>query len=338
MKTLAWIIGTWLALMSSSAWSSIEIEGAGSSLSGSLISNLAQDYQSKHDTLVSYKPLGSGQGIRLLTGRVNDFALTDVALSRYETDLLGLVQFPLFFSGITPIVNLPGLAPNQLVLDGETLASIFLGDIKRWTDPKIVKLNPQLVIADLPITTITRADSSGTSYIFTGYLSNQSQKWRETLGKSSKLTWTTGKSVEGTTQVIQAVQGMAGSIGYVEFGAAQRAQVSTVRLQVGDEVKTASFKGIELASQQFTWRQGSLYGISPANLSGPMWPIVGVTYALIPKFNSQDLEAKETIAFFNWLIGHKSSTFEDSLMVPIQDSGLIDQIKKKLYDLSRLKR
>ena len=338
MKTLVWIMWTWVALMSSSTCSGIEIEGAGSSLSGRLISNLAQDYQSKHDTLVSYKPLGSGQGIRLLTGRINDFALTDVALSRYETDLLGLVQFPLFFSGITHIVNLPGVASDQLILDGETLASIFMGDIKRWTDPRIVKLNPTLVIADLPITTITRADSSGTSYIFTGYLSNQSQKWRETLGNSSKLTWTTGKSVEGTSQVIQAVQDTAGSLGYVEFGAAQRAHVSTVSLQVGDELKTVSIKGIELASQQFTWRHGSLYSISPANLSGPVWPIVGVTYALIPKHNKQDHEARETIAFFNWLIGDKNAIFADSMMVPIQDFGLIDQIKKKLSDLNRSKR
>ena len=338
MKTLAWVIWACVALVSSSAWSGIEIEGAGSSLSGRLISNLAKGYQSKSDTLLSFKPLGSGEGIRLLTGRVNDFALTDVPLSRYETDLLGLVQFPLFFSGITPIVNLPGIASDQLVLDGETLASIFMGDIKRWTDPRIVNLNPKLVIADLPINAITRADSSGTSYIFTGYLSSQSQTWREKLGKGSKLVWNTGKSVEGTSQVIQAVKDMPGSLGYVEFGAAQRAHASTVSLQVGEELKTASLKSIELASQQFTWRQGSLYSISPGNLSGPMWPIVGVTYALIPKYNRQDHEARETIAFFNWLIGSKSSMFEDSMMVPIQDSALIDQIKNKLSDLSRSKR
>jgi phosphate transport system substrate-binding protein len=338
MNILSWLILSISAFFTCQAWSGIEIEGAGSSLSGKLMSSLGQEYQLKHDTLISYKPLGSGEGIRLLTSRVNDFALTDVAMTRYETELLGLVQFPLFYSAITPIVNLPGIESGQLVLDGQTLASMFLGDIKRWNDASIARLNPSLNLPDSPITVVTRADSSGTSYIFTGYLSNHSKKWRDTLGKGSKLLWTTGKSVEGTTKVIQSVKDTVGAIGYVELGAALRAQLATVNLKVSDTVQAPNIQNIEQASQHFTWRQGSLYSFAPTEQSIPMWPMVGVTYGLIPKTNSQELEGRETISFFNWIVSNKNAIFEDSMMVQLQNPVLVDQIKKKLSDLNRSKK
>jgi phosphate transport system substrate-binding protein len=339
MKISAWLIGIWAAFfLSTPVWSSVEIEGAGSSLSGKLIATLGQEYQRHHDTLVSYKPIGSGEGIRLLTSRVNDFALTDVALSRYETELLGLVQFPLFFSGITPVVHLPGIVADQLVLDGETLAAIFMGDIKRWSDPRIISLNPNLNLPDMPITAVTRSDSSGTSYIFTGFLSASSKKWRKTLGKGSKLIWTTGVSVEGTSRVIQHVKETPGSVGYVEFGAAQRAHLSTVNLLIANSIRKVSFQSIEQASQQFTWRQGSLYSLGPTEPAFAAWPMVGVTYALLPKTNSQEIEGKETASFFNWVINNKYDVFEESMMVQIQNPGLIEQIKKKLHEINPSKK
>jgi phosphate transport system substrate-binding protein len=317
-----------------------EIQGAGSSLSNTLMQKLLGEYGPSHRVDITYKAVGSGEGIKSIAAATVDFALTDVPLTKYELDLLEVIQFPVFFSSITPIVNVPGLPVGAVKLSGSVLSDIYAGNIRNWNDPKILELNPDLTFPNLSITAIARSDASGSSYVFTRFLSKESKEWADTFGIGSKLKWPTGLAVRGTEGVIKAVNRTPGAIGYVEYGDALRNKASTVQLKVGEVFVSPSFELLKLSSSDFRWRGGSYYpvktgeGLSESQSQfQPQWPIVAVTYSLIRRVCADDQDARDTLLFFDWILTNKNPVFQELNMITPQNAALVGSIRKKFSEV-----
>lgn len=334
---LLWIsiVGTAFALSPADN----EIQGAGSSLSNTVIQRLLKEYAAPHRVDITYKAVGSGEGIRSIAASSVDFALTDVPLTKYELDLLGVIQFPVFFSAVTPIVNIPGLQTGELRLNGQILAEIYMGRIANWRDPKILAINPAINLPDLGIQVVTRSDASGTSYIFTQYMSNESQDWSKTLGFGSKLNWPTGQGVRGTDAVIKTVNQTIGAIGYVEFGAALRNKATLVQLRIGDSYSAPSFELLKKSIELFQWDRESYYNTHSVGSmkTSNTWPMVAVTYSLIRRVCADDQDARDTLLFFDWILTNKNPVFQELNMLNPQSITLINNIRRKLSEVVNVK-
>ena len=310
-----------------------EIQGAGSSLSNSIMQKLIREYGPAHRVDITYRAVGSGEGIRSIAAASIDFALTDVPLTKYELDLLGILQFPVFFSAITPIVNLPGVGSSELKLSGQVLAEIYMGRINNWRDAKLIALNPVLNLPDLPITVITRSDASGSSYVFTGFLSRESSQWAESLGIGSKLSWPTGQGVRGTDGVIKAVKQTPGAIGYAELGDAISNKSSIVQIKTGERFLTPSLESLNQSVGQFKWDRNTYYSIKGEGYSETQWPIVAVTYALIRRVCADDQDARDTLLFFDWILTGKNPAFTELSMSTPQGGVALNGIRRKFSEV-----
>lgn len=310
-----------------------EIQGAGSSLANTVVQGLIQEYSAPHHVDITYKSVGSGEGIRSIAAGAVDFALTDVPLTLYELKLLDVIQFPVLFSAITPVVNIPGIATGELKLTGSVLAEIYLGNITKWNDPKLVALNPQSNLPNLAITVLARSDASGSSYIFTGYLSRVYPRWAQSLGVGSKLIWPVGSGVRGTSGMIKALKETSGAIGYVEFGDALRSHVSTVQLESAGTYVQPSLKGIEQSINEFKWQHESFYPLRDEYASENEWPMVAVTYSLMRRVCGDDEDARDTITFMHWILTNKNQNISLQYMQVPQSTLMIRSIERQLSQI-----
>ncbi|HWA29460.1 MAG TPA: phosphate ABC transporter substrate-binding protein PstS, partial [Rhizomicrobium sp.] len=202
--------------------SAAELNGAGGTAIYPVLSVWAQDYAAKTGTKVNYQAIGSGGGIHQIEAKTVDFANSDKPLKPDELDKNGLVQFPQVIISIVPVVNLPGVKPGELVIDGKTLAQIYLGTIKKWNDPALVKLNPKANLPDMAITVVHRSDGSGTTFNFTNYLGKVDPYWQTQVGSDTSVQWPVGLGGKGNAGVAGTVQQTQGSLGYVEFAYAMQ--------------------------------------------------------------------------------------------------------------------
>ena len=334
------IVAFTVCILASSAQAAAdnEIQGAGSSLSNTLMQRLLGQYGPAHRVDITYKAVGSGEGIKSIAAATVDFALTDVPLTKYELELLGVIQFPVFLSAITPIVNIPGLPIGSVKLSGPLLAAIYLGRIQNWNDPSIAALNPDLTLPNLAILVVTRSDASGSSYVFTGYLSKESKEWANSLGIGSKLKWPTGQSVRGAEGVIKAVNQIPGAIGYVEYGDALRNKASIVQLKVGDTFANPSFDSLKQISATLRFGTSSYYPLTvEEGLPESHWPMLAVTYSLIRRVCVDDQDARDTLLFFDWILTHKNSVFQELHMITPQSGALLASIRKKFSEVVNVK-
>jgi len=315
-----------------------EIQGAGSSLSNTVMQRLLGQYGPAHKVDITYRAIGSGEGIKSIAAATVDFALTDVPLTKYELEMLGVIQFPVFLSAITPIVNIPGLPTGSVKLSGPTLAAIYLGRIQNWNDPSIAELNPGLALPNLPIVAVSRSDASGSSYVFTGYLSKESKEWANSLGIGSKLKWPSGQSAKGTDGMIKAVNQIPGSIGYVEFGDALRNKASVVQLKVGDTFASPSFDSLRQSGSTLRLSATSYYpSKAEEGLPESQWPMLAVTYSLIRRVCADDQDARDTLLFFDWILNHKNPVFQELNMTTPQNSAVLASIRKRLSEVVNVK-
>ncbi|MEP6790662.1 MAG: phosphate ABC transporter substrate-binding protein PstS, partial [Ramlibacter sp.] len=208
-----------------------EVTGAGASFPAPLYSKWASDYNKATGVKINYQSVGSGAGIRQIEAKTVDFGASDAPLKDEELKAKGLMQFPTVIGGVIPVVNIKGIAPGQLKLNGQVLGDIYLGKITKWTDPAIKALNPSLPLPDAAIAPVRRADGSGTSFIFTNYLSKVNAEWKGKVGEGTAVNWPTGAGGKGNEGVAAFVGRLPNSIGYVEYAYVKQNKMTYAQMQ-----------------------------------------------------------------------------------------------------------
>ncbi len=280
------------------------LSGAGATFPAPLYAKWAETYKASSGTGMNYQAIGSGGGIKQIKAKTVDFGATDKPLKPDELAAAGLYQFPTVMGGVVPIVNAPGIAAGQLKLSGELLGAIFLGDVAKWNDPRIVALNPGVKLPPLPITIVHRSDGSGTSFLFTSYLTMKNPAWASKIGASDAVSWPTGIGGKGNDGVSAFVKQTQGSIGYVEYAYAKQNKLSHVLLQnaAGSFVapSSASF-GAAAGSADWTKAEGN-YLLLLDQPGAESWPITGATFILVYREQADAAKAKAVLGFFDWAL------------------------------------
>jgi len=301
------------------------LNGAGATFPYPLYAAWANEYYKTTGIKINYQSIGSGGGIRQISERTVDFGASDMPLKPEELKEKKLLQFPTVIGGVVPVVNIPDIPKNSLVLDGKTLCGIYLGEIKKWNDPRIKALNPDLKLSDKLIIPIFRSDGSGTTAIFTHYLSQVCTKWAKEVGFGTSVQWKAGIGAKGNEGVTNYVKRNLYSIGYVEYAYALQNKLSCVKLKnssgniVTPNEKTfkdaVAFADLDPEKHFYTWL---------TNTPGKnAWPIVGATYILLAK---ERLETnKEVIKFFVWAFKNGDNTAKKLTYVPLPE-----KVKEKI--------
>ncbi len=286
----------------SQAPASAAISGAGATFPAPLYTVWAEQYGKQAGIHLNYQAIGSGGGIKQIQASTVDFGATDKPLKPEALDKAGLYQFPTVMGGIVPIVNLPGIEPGQLKLSGPLLADIFLGKVTMWNDPAIAALNPGAKLPALPISVVHRSDGSGTSFLFTTYLSSQSPEWQSKVGASDAVEWPTGLGGKGNDGVAAVVSQTAGAIGYVEYAYAKKNKGAFVLLKnkAGKFPAPggASFSAAA-ASADWTKAPGN-YMLLLDQPGADAWPITGATFILVHKEQADAAKGAAVLTFFDW--------------------------------------
>ncbi|WP_373706829.1 phosphate ABC transporter substrate-binding protein PstS [Neisseria dentiae] len=302
----------------------LNITGAGASFPQPVYVQWAQAFQAATGGKVNYQSIGSSGGVKQISAKTVQFGASDSPLKAEELEKQGLVQFPTVIGGVVPVVNVDGIVAGDLKLTGEVLAGIYLGDIKKWNDPKIKALNPSLVLPDAPITTVFRSDGSGTSFIFTTYLSQVSPKWKDTVGAANTVKWptsdsgTAGKGNEGVSTYVNRVKN---SIGYVEYAYAKQNNMAHVQMQ------NAASKFVQPSQESFAaaadvdWK--SIPGFSLVLTNQPAekaWPLAAATFILVHKKADNPAQAKAVLDFFDWSYKNGNEAAAKLDYVPLPDN------------------
>jgi phosphate transport system substrate-binding protein len=300
------------------------VHGAGSTLSANYVQASLSAYRATHAVSIQYDAVGSGEGIRRIArGRV-DFALTDVPLTEFDLDELKLKQIPLYYCGVVVVVNLPGVRDGDLRLDDRAVSDIFAGVITRWRDPEVLQTNEGVKVPDLPIIVVHRADTSGTSFVFTSFLSGASETWATRFGLGSRLSWPTGQAAEGSAGVGNSVRSRIGAISYLEYGNALKAGLSTVQLQsaTGDFV-SASSQSFKLALAARPAERPSHYQLLTRSPVSGAWPVLATEYALVERGGRAQLRSNAVVHFLEYLAS--SPTLADFQFLPYGARGTGEQ-------------
>ena len=281
-----------------------DITGAGATFPYPIYAKWAEAYKSKTGTGMNYQSIGSGGGIKQITAKTVDFGASDMPLEAKELDKGGLIQFPTVMGGVVPVVNIAGVKAGDMKLTGKVLADIYLGKITKWNDPAIVELNKDLKLPATDITAVNRSDGSGTTFIFTNYLSKVSPEWKSKVGSSTSVMWPapSGAGGKGNEGVASFVQRLKNSIGYVEYAYAKQNKLAYALLQnrEGHFVKPYD-KAFQAAAAGADWKHApGFYEILTDEPGKDSWPITGATFILFHKSQAHPEKAKEVLKFFDW--------------------------------------
>ena len=295
------------------------INGAGATFPQPLYAKWAETYRAKTGDQVNYQGVGSGAGIRQIKAATVDFGATDKPLKPDEQQSAGLTQFPTVIGGVVPVVNLPGVGSNQVKLDGPTLAAIFLGEVKRWNDPRIAALNPGRTLPGLPVTVAHRSDGSGTSFLFTSYLSKVSVAWAGRVGANDSVEWPAGQGGKGNDGVAAIVRQTPGAIGYVEFVFLKQGKLASVALKNHDgRFVEPSAVNFAAAAARADWAHAPGYYLLMLDQPGPAaWPISGATFILMYKNAKNPALSAATLKFFDWCYGAGDAQAQQLDYVPL---------------------
>jgi len=251
---------------------------------------------------VNYQSIGSGGGIAQIKAKTLDFGASDAPLKKEELDQAGLIQFPLIMGGVVPVINIKGIKEGQLKLSGTVLADIFMGKVKKWNDPAVSNVNKGLKLPDLEITVVHRADGSGTTWIFTNYLSKVSQDWKDKVGNDKSVAWPAGVGGKGNEGVAAYVQQINGAIGYVEFAYALENKIPYVLLQnQAGKFVAPTIESFQTAANNADWEKAPGFYMVLTDQSGDnSWPITGASFILIYKDQKDGAKVKAMLKFFDW--------------------------------------
>jgi phosphate transport system substrate-binding protein len=273
----------------------------------------ADTYKKETGVGLNYQSIGSGGGIKQIEAKTVTFGATDAPLKGPALDKFGLVQFPMVMGGIVPVLNLAGVAAGELVLDGPTLAGIFLGTVKSWDDPAIKKLNPNAKLPSQAIAVVHRSDGSGTTFNFTYYLSEVSPDWKSNVGSATSVEWPAGIGAKGNEGVANTVSQTKGAIGYVEYAyALQNKLVYTKMVNKDGQTVAPTSAAFQAAAANADWNSVPGYGVILANQSGAAsWPMTAATFILIPRQPPDPAAAAEALKFFAWAYADGGKMAED---------------------------
>jgi phosphate transport system substrate-binding protein len=293
-----------IAMLAASGASAASISGAGATFPYPIYAKWAAAYQKIAGVGLNYQSIGSGGGIAQIKAKTVAFGASDMPLKPADLASIGLAQFPTVVGGIVPVVNIPGVAPGQLVVDGPTLAGIYLGQIVKWNDPRIAKLNPSVKLPNQSIIVIHRSDSSGTSFIFSTYLSRASNDWRKDVGADTAVSWPLGIGAKGNEGVAANVTQFSGAISYVEYTYAKQNHLKFIRMidQDGKAVAPTA-DTFAAAAANADWAAASkqdFYVILVDEPGATSWPITTTTYILLYKHPADPKTSAEVLKFFKW--------------------------------------
>jgi phosphate transport system substrate-binding protein len=279
-----------------------DISGAGATFPYPIYAKWADAYKKETGNGLNYQSIGSGGGIKQIKAKTVTFGATDAPLSGKDLETTGLAQFPAVMGGIVPVVNLEGIKPGELTIDGPTLAKIFLAEIKTWNDPAIAKLNPGVKLPNQAIAIVHRSDGSGTTYNFAYYLADVSADWKSKVGVNTAVQWPAGIGAKGNEGVANNVANTKGSIGYVEFAYAKQNKLTYTKMinKAGKTVAPTS-EAFQAAAANADWKSKPGYGVILANQPGDKsWPMTAATWILIYKKPADAAATAEALKFFAW--------------------------------------
>jgi len=305
-----------------------DISGAGATFPYPIYAKWADAYKKETGIGLNYQSIGSGGGIKQIKAKTVTFGATDAPLTGKDLDETGLVQFPMVMGGIVPVVNLEGIKPGEIVLDGATLASIFLGEIKNWDDPAIKKLNPDVKLPSAAIAVVHRSDGSGTTYNFTYYLSAVSPDWKSKVGTEKAVEWPVGIGAKGNEGVANNVAQTAGSIGYVEYAYAKQNKATYTDMMNKDGKKvTPTSEAFAAAAANADWESVPGYGVILADQPGAdTWPMTAATFILMYKSPEDPAASRSALKFFAWAY-EKGGKMADELDYIAMPESVVKSVK-----------
>src|SRR5262245_1304477 len=305
-----------------------DISGAGATFPYPIYSKWADAYKKETGVGLNYQSIGSGGGIKQIKAKTVTFGASDMPLKPEELKAAGLVQFPMIIGGVVPVINVKGVGAGQLTLDGATLAAIYMGEITKWNDARIKKLNPKLALPDLAIAPIYRSDGSGTNFLFTDYLSKSSAKFKESIGANTSVQWPVGIGAKGNEGVANMTAQTGGAIGYVEYAYAKQNKMANAQMvNKAGKVVAPEAKAFQAAASNADWKNAEGYYLILTDQPGAAsWPITGASFILIHAQPADPAAAGEALKFFNWSYKSGAAMAAELDYVPLP-KALIDQVR-----------
>lgn len=296
-----------------------DVTGAGATFPAPLYAKWADAYNKAVGARINYQSVGSGAGLRQIRGKTVDFGASDMPLSDADLAKDGLMQFPTVIGGVVPVLNVKGIAAGQVKMTGQVLGDIYLGKVTKWNDPALTALNPGVPLPDAAIAVVRRADGSGTTFIFTNYLSKVNADWKSKVGEGTAVNWPTGAGGKGNEGVAAFVQRLPNSLGYVEYSYAKSNKMSNVlmRNQAGSFVAPddTAFKS---AAAGADWAK-SFYQILTDQPGKDSWPITGATFIMMHKAQDKPVQGSNALKFFDWAYTNGDQMATDLEYVPVPD-------------------
>jgi phosphate transport system substrate-binding protein len=327
MKTL--IAAAAVAVSTCLPATAADISGAGATFPYPVYAKWADAYKKETGIGLNYQSIGSGGGIKQIQAKTVTFGASDMPLNAAELGKGGLVQFPTVLGGVVPVVNLDGVAGGGIVLDSTTLARIFMGEIKRWDDAAIKALNPDAKLSAQPIVVVHRSDGSGTTFIFTDYLSKTSADWKSKVGANTAVEWPVGIGAKGNEGVANNVANTKGAIGYVEYAYAKQNKLSFTKMINKDGKAVApTAAAFQAAAASADWVGTPGFGVVLTNEAGATsWPIAGATFILVHKQPQDATALAEVLKFFAWAYTKGDKMAEELDYVPLPDA-VVNSVQK----------
>ena len=299
-----------------------DITGAGSTFIFPVLSKWADAYKKESGNGVNYQSIGSGAGIKQIQAKTVTFGATDAPLKADQLQKDGLAQWPMIMGAIVPVVNIEGVKPGDVVLDGPTLGDIFLGKITKWDDAAIKKLNPSVKLPSEAIAVVHRADGSGTTFNFTDYLSKVSADWKSKVGSGTAVEWPVGVGAKGNEGVAGNIGQTKNSIGYVEYAYAKQNKLTYTALvnKAGKTIQPTN-EAFQAAASNADWTNAPGYYLILTDQPGDKsWPIVASTFVLMHKEATDKAASQEALKFFKYAFEKGAKSAEDLDYIPMPDS------------------
>jgi len=320
MNFMKAIAAAGLVVASTSAFAA-DITGAGATFPFPVYSKWADAYKKETGSGLNYQSIGSGAGIKQIQAKTVTFGATDMPLKPEQLEKDGLVQWPMVMGAIVPVVNLEGIKPGELVFDGATLASIYLGKITKWDDPSIAKLNPKLKLPSAAIAVVRRSDGSGTTFNFTDYLSKANDEWKTKVGSGTAVEWPTGVGAKGNEGVAGNVSQTKNSIGYVEYAYAKQNNLTyAAMVNKAGKIVQPTVAAFQAAAANADWANAAGYYLILTDQPGEAsWPVTAATFILMRKEPTDKAASAEAIKFFKWAFANGDKIAEDLDYIPMPE-------------------
>ena len=323
-----WVAGVGALVVAAATAQAADISGAGATFPYPIYSKWADAYKTATGIGLNYQSIGSGGGIKQIKAKTVTFGASDMPLKPEELKESGLVQFPMIIGGVVPVVNVKGVTAGQLTLDGATIASMYLGEITKWNDPRIKKLNPKVALPDTAIAPVYRSDGSGTNFLFTDYLSKSSPKFKDTVGAATSVQWPVGIGAKGNEGLANMASQTDGAIGYVEYAYAKQNKMSyALIINRAGKAVSPSAASFQAAAANGDWAHAAGYYLILTDQAGASsWPITGASFILVYSTPPDAKATGDALKFFDWAYKNGGKMAADLDYVPLPDA-LVKQVR-----------